>query len=156
MKIRKAKTEDSEEITKLIKRTIREVNSKNYSEEVIREWAKNIKKKNMEKEIKKTNFYVAEKEKKTVGLVNFTEEGELYHLYVDSKHLNEGIGTELLEKAEEKVREKEIEKIKGYSTLTAQEFFQKKRYKLKKEIEYPLNDRSVKMKRIEKTLEGRK
>jgi len=153
MRIRKSEVEDSEEITELHKRTVREVNDRDYPEEVIRRWVNNITRENTEKEIEETNFYVAEKQGEIVGFVNFTEEGEIYQVYVDPDHLNQGIGTTLLKKAEEKAREKGIRKMKGYTTLTAQEFFRKKGYKLKGEAEYPLNNVTVKMREMEKELE---
>jgi len=154
MRIREAEIKDSEEITKLHKRTVKEINGRDYQEETIKEWIENITKENTEKEIKQTNFYIAEEQGRIIGFVNFNEERTIYQIYVSPDHLDKGIGTKLLEKAEKEAREKGIKKIKGNSTLTAQKFFQKKGYKLKREIEYPLNNHTVKMKRIEKTLKA--
>lgn len=154
MRIREAEVKDSEEITKLHKRTVKEINGRDYQEETIKEWIENITKENTEKEIEQTNFYIAEEQGRIIGFVNFNEERTIYQIYVSPDHLDKGIGTKLLEKAEKEAREKGIKKIKGNSTLTAQKFFQKKGYKLKREIEYPLNNHTVKMKRIEKTLKA--
>lgn len=131
MQIRKAKKEEAEKISRLIRNTILKVNSKHYP------------KKQMEFELTcytaskiksyfkdKTIFCLLEKEKIIgVSILNF-EEKTIESLYLNPKFLGKGLGIKLLLYVENYAKKEGIKKIILYPTDYAYEFYKKAGYKV--------------------------
>jgi N-acetylglutamate synthase-like GNAT family acetyltransferase len=131
MRIRKARKEEAEKISHLIRNTILKVNSKHYP------------KKQMEFELTcytafkiksyfkdKTIFCLLEKEEIIgVSILNF-EEKTIESLYLNPKFIGKGLGIKLLLYVENYAKKKGIKKIILYPTDYALKFYQKARYKI--------------------------
>src|SRR3989339_824605 len=137
MIIRKAKTEDAEEISKLRIDAIKKLNSQDHEEE---EMAYLLDRQTLEilkKKIKSREVYVMTENKKIIGSVDL-DDNEIKGLYVLSNRIKEGIGTKLLKFIEEIAKNKGIKIINICSTKSAIPFYKKNGYKLieiKKSIE---------------------
>jgi len=135
MKIRKAKPEESKEISKLIRNTILKINSKHYP------------KKQMDFELScytpsKIRSYFTEKiifcmveNKKIIGVSILNLKGkEVDSLYVNNKFIGKGFGWKLLTYVERYSMKKGIKRIILHPTDYALNFYKKCGYKIKRKF----------------------
>ena len=121
MKIRKAKSEDAEAISRLHRQTIRRVNSKDYSKKQVEVWSKRSTPKWIRKIIASPNvyYYVAVEKNKIIGFGDFSKKDGLRGLYIASNWLNKGTGRKLIQKIDREARKLGMKELKLKSTLTA-------------------------------------
>ena len=150
MIIRKASVKDVSEIVKLHKETVLKENSRFYSSSQIKSWVENITHKNVEKDMEKDFFLVAEEDNQILGFSHFDKEGVIFEIYVRNDLLGQGIGSKLLGESEKILYQLGVKKIKLNSTLNAFKFYKKHGFRLIKEILF--GEKKIKMILMEKNL----
>ncbi|MDO8649159.1 MAG: GNAT family N-acetyltransferase [Candidatus Peregrinibacteria bacterium] len=128
MKIRLVRDDDYPEIARLRRQTIRHVNSKDYSEEVIESWSSKIGTKNFRGSAETCKRWVAVEKEKIIGFCEHTFECEVSRMYVHKEHLRKGVGSRLLEVAEASLKKQGCKEIHIESTVTAKDFYEKNGY----------------------------
>ena len=137
-KIRRFKKGDEEEIVLLIRRTLREVNIKDYSKEKIEEIAKEFSPTIILNRAKSFHMYVAVVYDLIVGVGsigpywNSLTEYCLLNLYVLPEYENMGIGKAILNALEEDEYFKSAKRIEVSSTISAVSFYKHMGYVFKK------------------------
>jgi len=131
MKIRKATKKDARKISLMRRETLKKINSKDYPKKII----DILYKKNSVKDIlikmrERTMFCATEKDK-ILGTIDL-EGNKIGGLYVNPKYIGKGLGKKLLRYLEDYTKKKGLRKLMLYSTLTAEGFYKKQGYKLKK------------------------
>ena len=128
MEIRKAKKEDARKISVLKRKTIREINSKDYPKGVIDIMLKKNNLQNILKRIAKKDVFCGFSNNILVGTVTI-EGNEIQGLAIKSSEVNKGYGKNLVEFIENYAIKKGMKKIMIYPSLTAQNFYKKLGYK---------------------------
>ena len=137
MNVRRCRKSDAEDIAELHSKTVKAVNSEDYSKEIIRKWSdtdsslyKDL------SEFDQVKYFVAEKDGNIFGFSCLnTEEKAIKAIYTDKDHQGEGFGTALLKKMEEFAREKGIDSLTCDSSITAKKFYQSKGYEVVRQTE---------------------
>jgi N-acetylglutamate synthase-like GNAT family acetyltransferase len=131
MRIRKAKIEDSKEISKLMNDTIASVNGKDYNKKQVKVWiAKNTFSKTEEKIKKRKNVFVIIDSSKIIGVGAIdVSEKKITGLYIKHTKQGMGYGKKLLKYLESYVKRKKVDKLKLESTITSFEFYKSQGYK---------------------------
>ena len=93
MKIRPASLHDCDQIASLRKDTIRHVNSKDYSEEIIRQWFSTANAEALKNKADSCKRWIALDNDKVIGFCEHDFSGELSRIYVHKDYLRKGIGT---------------------------------------------------------------
>jgi len=128
IKIRKATKKDLEEISKIFKT---ESAKKPYSQK----WTGKEALKKIKTIFELGNIYIYISENKILGFISIMGEGKkdayIDEFYVDTKSQGIGVGSKLLNFAEENCRKKDIRKITVMANQKAKafNFYQKKKYK---------------------------
>jgi histone acetyltransferase (RNA polymerase elongator complex component) len=128
MKIIKAKKEDITKISFLRKKTIKEINSKDYPIHVIKIWLEKNNPKNILISMKKENMFCLWNNKELLGTISL-KDNKIGGLSVKYSKLKKGYGTMLIKFIEDYARKKGIRKLIIYPSLTAQKFYEKLGYK---------------------------
>ncbi|WP_250433964.1 GNAT family N-acetyltransferase [Hanstruepera flava] len=125
IEIRQATVEDIPEITTLFRDTIREVNSKHYSDKQIQTWADGANDtQKWEDRINRLYFLVAESHNTIVGFAYLKNCNYFDGLFVHKDFQRQGIASKLLRIIESKVMMDGFEKIKSDVSITALPFFE--------------------------------
>ena len=103
------------------------------------------------KRSKAVNFFVAEEENKIVGICGYDNE-KVHRFFVDRNHHHKGIGTLLIEKVLNEAKENGMKKIKTWSTIYAQGFYEKNGFKRLKELNLPVGKNDIILIEMEKNL----
>ena len=140
MKIRLARDEDCAEIARLRRQTIRNINSKDYSEEIIHNWSAQANAQNFTENTDKCKRWTAIDKSKIVGFCDHSFECELSRIYVHKNYLRKGVGSRLLEVAEDSLKKQGCKKINIESTITAKKFYEKNGYKVIKKAIHKTGD----------------
>lgn len=143
MKIRPAKDEDYSSIARLHRATIKNVNSKDYSEDVISVWAGRTKTSRFRNSAPKVKRWVVTEKEKVIGFCDHDFACELGGLYIHKDWQGKGAGKKLLKKAEDSMKKLGCKKIKIMSTTTAKDFYQKNAYKIIKSDYHQIEDKKV-------------
>ena len=129
--IRKYQETDCETISALFYDTIHAVNAKDYNEEQLYAWAKDVKQlQNRRSDLSQQNTLIAEINGITVGFGSITKSGCLDLLFVRKNFQGQGIATALCDELE-----KGFSTVKTYASVTALPFFTKRGYAVIKEQE---------------------
>ena len=134
LEIRKARLEQTDVISEIVSKTIKEVYSKYYSDEVVDFFLELHNRDNIHNDILKDNTYVIGCGDAILGTGTMNQ-NTISRVYVTPNHQHEGIGTNLMD-----YLEKEI--IKNYShvnidaSLPAAEFYRKRGYEFLGQEEY--------------------
>ena len=141
MRIRKARPEDAKEIVKLVRETIRKVNSEDYTKKQVNAWVSSNKAKKMREFIAgKRKVFVAVDKDKIIGMATWTQsENQVGALYVQKDRIGEGIGKKLYDRVEEEARKAGTKELKLYSTITAVPFYKKRGYKSVRKTHVTMN-----------------
>ncbi len=135
MKIRLARDEDYASIARLHRQTIRNVNSKDYTQEQIKMWSAKTKTKRFRDSADKCKRWVAIEDNKVVGFCDHSLNGDFWGLYVHKDYIGKGVGSKLLKRAEDSLKKLGFKKVRIEATITAKEFYKKHGYKvLKKDL----------------------
>lgn len=152
MKIRLAKDEDYAKIARLHRQTIRNVNSKDYTEEQIRIWSARTNAERFRSNMGKCKRWVATKDDKVVGFCDHSLDGEFWGLYVHKDFIGKGIGSRLLKTAEDSLKKMGFKKVSIKATVTAKDFYKKQGYKVIKKGLHPINNQKLEIFNMAKRL----
>ena len=127
MRIRKATSKDAEEMCKVVRAAIKEVNSKDYTPRQIKAWLSHNTTKGYRESMKKgRRWFVAVERGKIAGVARADSENEtIKALYVNPRMHGKGIGKKLYLKMEKFLRAQGVKKLVVESTITAQKFYKK-------------------------------
>ena len=143
--IRVAQQTDVTEIKDLFQNTVLTINSRNYSQAEVEDWAScgdNLSE--IEDMIKAHYFIVAiNKQSEIVGFSSITPQGYLHSMFVHKDFQGNGIATILLEEIERYAATAGIMRITSEVSLTARPFFEKKGYIVEEEQKRKANQLSL-------------
>jgi N-acetylglutamate synthase-like GNAT family acetyltransferase len=128
IRIRKAKDKDVIKISNLIKKTLNEVNSKDYPQEIIHFMCKFYSSKNIIKKLSTHMIYVVVKDNNILGTVSL-KDNEISSFFIDPKFQYGGIGTKLMAYVELVAKKSGYNSIWLSSSTTAYTFYKKLDYK---------------------------
>lgn len=133
--IREAQQTDTIALKELFQNTVLAVNSKDYSQAEVEDWAScGDDLSNIEEMIKTHYFIVAvNQQSQIVGFSSITSQGYLHSMFVHKDFQGKGIATMLLEEIERYAITAGIMRITSEVSLTARPFFEKKGYIVKEE-----------------------
>lgn len=143
MKIRLARDEDYAAVARLHRQTIRNINSKDYPQDIIHVWSARTSAKKFRESTDKYKRWVAMDNDKIIGFCEHNYECELWGLYVHKDYLGKGVGSRLLKIAEDSLEKQGCKKITIKSTITAKIFYQKNGYKVLKKTTHEMEDKKV-------------
>ncbi len=152
MKIRLARDEDTAALARLRRQSIRYINSKDYSPEVIRIWIRRGNTQSMRKQASERKRWVAVEGDQILGFSEHNLVCELSRLYVHKDHLQKGIGSKLLKMAEDSLRKLGCKKVNLNATITAKKFYEKNGYQMIEKIMDSLENEQIEVYRMEKKL----
>jgi putative acetyltransferase len=139
--IRMASEKDREAVLRVHASAVRGICKSHYSEEEIKAWLEEARRKSYEPVPESYIVLVAEKEHKVVGFARLdVDKKEVTSLYVHAEHGGQGIGSRLLGKLEDAAREKGINLLHLHSTLNSVSFYEQRGYEAKETIKFPLNE----------------
>ena len=143
--IREAQQTDTIALKELFQNTVLAVNSKDYSQAEVEDWAScGDDLSNIEEMIKTHYFIVAvNQQSQIVGFSSITPQGYLHSMFVHKDFQGEGIATMLLEEIERYAITAGITRITSEVSLTARPFFEKKGYIVKEEQKRKANQLSL-------------
>jgi len=121
--IRKFKSDDAAEVSKLICRSLTLVNSKDYSEENIRFMTEHFSAQTVAELAEKRYMLVALEDAKIVGTGSLCND-HVYTLFVDPDQQGKGIGKALMRELEALAVNKGIAVLRVPSSLTALRFYE--------------------------------
>jgi putative acetyltransferase len=133
MKIRLIKNEDAAEIARLRRAAIRNIKSQDYPADIIEQWAGRRNANFFRTDQDKFKRWVAVEKDKIIGFVEHDFEGELSRIYVHKDHQGKGVGSRLVDRAEESMIKLGFKKFTLESSIGAKTFYEKKGYKVVKE-----------------------
>ena len=131
--IRKFQQKDAKEVSDLIRKTLKQVNRKDYSNEVIENLCEIYSPKNIINSSHKKQIFIAVINSQIVGTASL-ENNVIKGVFVDPEFHDRKIGTKLMKKIEELAKSKGIKKLILPSSITAKSFYKKMGYKKIKEI----------------------
>ena len=143
MKIRLAKDEDCVAIARLHRQTIRNVNSKDYTEDQVRAWSARTNANRFRNSAGKCKRWVAIEGDKVVGFCDHSLDGEFGGLYVHKDYIGKGIGSCLIKTAEDSLKKMGFKKVILKATVTAKDFYKKQGYKVIKKDLHSVNDKKL-------------
>ncbi len=139
MKIRLIRDEDYAEVARLRRLTIRNVNAKDYSEDVIRDWSAKTGVRSFRESADACKRWVAIEKDRVIGFCEHSFGCELSRIYVHKDHLRKGVGSRLLEVAEASLKEQGCKEVMIESTVTAKDFYENNGYKVLEKAYYKGN-----------------
>ena len=143
MRIRKFRSEDATAVARLHRETIRHINSNDYPEDIIKVWSGRVTAKKHRDPMKIGKKWVAVLSRKIVGFVNHSLKGEFWGLYVHKDHQGEGIGSKLLQTAEDSLKKMGVRNIQIVASVSAKKFYERKGYKVIKKQPHLMENKKM-------------
>lgn len=135
IKIRRMKLGDAVTVTRLHRNTIRKINSKDYPKHVIKVWSGRNTVSWLRENFASEQRYVAVVKGQVVGFINLSNDGKtLWALYVRQNYIGRGVGSALMQKAEQVIRRSGRKSMTVTSSLTARPFYEKQGFKVTKSV----------------------
>jgi putative acetyltransferase len=126
LQVRKALPEDIEIISRLFRKTIKTVNSKDYDPHQLQVWSARYRDLDWWKDRVRTDcFLVAVKDSRVLGFCSVNSSGVLELMYVHMGHQGTGVGTALMKAIEDYSSGCHIREIVSEVSITAKPFFEK-------------------------------
>jgi len=119
-------------VVRLIGRTLKLSNSRDYNEEVLNNLLRLYSHSNFKKLVRKRTCYILKLDKKIIGTVCIRK-NRVYTLFVDPDYQGNGYGKMLLEFAESKIMENGYVTVELSASLTARNFYRSMGYR---ELDY--------------------
>jgi putative acetyltransferase len=124
MQIREFQPADAGELKTLFYNTVHQVNRRDYSPRQIEVWSSAAKDEQLwHTRLQTGRIYVAEAEEQTIGFISLQENGHIAALFCHCDHQRKGVGTQLLNHAEQVARSLGIEHLSSEVSITARPFF---------------------------------
>lgn len=128
IEIRRFGLEDAGKVSCLIRKTLSEVNSRDYPQDVIQFMCENYSPERILGKSLNRLMYVAVEDDRILGTVSL-KDNTILALFVDPGFHGKGIGTELMRFIEGVARERGYESVSLPSSITAYGFYKKLGYK---------------------------
>lgn len=125
--IRKFQKTDAQELSNLICKTLREINSKDYSKEIIDKMCVHFSPEKLAELADDRTVFVALHESKIAGTASL-KENIILSVFVDAELQGKGIGTKLMKHVEEVAYKNGYKNVKLPSSITSVEFYKKLGY----------------------------
>ncbi|MBL7575012.1 N-acetylglutamate synthase, GNAT family [Peptoniphilus asaccharolyticus DSM 20463] len=135
--IRRFKVEDAKEGSALIKRTLYEVNSKDYEDRFLEDSSIQLSENDLIERAKKNNYYVCEENEKIVGIGGIgsycgkEDESYIMSVFVLPEYIGKGIGRNIVETLEKDEYALRSNRIEVASSITAVGFYKEMGYRFK-------------------------
>lgn len=127
--IRLARQADREELMNLFQNTVLAINKRDYSQDLVEDWASCANPQILDDMIKNHYFIVAVHQKsRIVGFSSITSMGYLHNMFVHKDFQGRGIAAMLLKEIERHAAAIGISRITSEVNITARPFFEKKGY----------------------------
>jgi GNAT superfamily N-acetyltransferase len=139
IRVRLARDEDCAAIARLRRQTIRHVNARDYSEDVIRRWVAKENARTLRASGAVCRRWVALDRSRIVGFCEHSFDGVLPRIYVHKDRLGAGIGSRMLAVAEASLKRLGCKTITLDATVTAKGFYAAKGYRIVKKDTYGRN-----------------
>lgn len=133
MEIRKAKEKDTERISYLINKSIDNILDKSYTKEQIAIWKKINTPSTIQANLSERIIFCGFENDKLVGTIGL-KANEIVGLYISYSKTNKGIGGKLLRYVEDYAKEIGLKELKITSIPSAESFYLRKGYKVKKQV----------------------
>lgn len=143
MRIRLVQDKDYAGIARLHRMIIRNINSQDYSQDIIEVWSGRTNAQRFRNSAGIYKRWVAVGNDKVVGFVDHGLEGEVDGLYVHKDYIGKGIGSRLLKIAEDSLKKQGVKEIKIKSTITAKDFYVRQEYKVTRKALHPIKDKKL-------------
>jgi len=143
MKIRLARDGDYAAIARFHRQTIRHVNSKDYSKDIIRVWSTRPSAKRLRITAERCKRWVAVEGEKIIGYCDHSLNGEFWGLFVHKDYIGRGIGSRLLKTAENSLKKFGYKKVTLQASITAKNFYKKYGYKIVKKGFHLIGDKKL-------------
>lgn len=128
MRIRKIKKEDAVEVSNIIRRCLREVNSKDYPKKAITGLCNFFTPDLIIKNMGDRTMYVAVEEGNVIGTASLKGD-KVFTVFVNPDYHGRGVGSKLMDKVEELARDKKYKILKVPSGLSSLDFYRHRGYK---------------------------
>lgn len=140
MRIRRARLEDSVELARLHRSTIRHVNSADYDINVIEGWANRSTAKKFRDFHTKSIRIVAVENEKIIGFGEIIKEnGNLGAMYVHKEYIGKGVGTKIMERLEKEAVKLHVHKWEFAASVTSMPFYKARGCTVTKKIKHKLH-----------------
>ncbi|MFA6460903.1 MAG: GNAT family N-acetyltransferase [Candidatus Woesearchaeota archaeon] len=133
MRIRRLRKEDATEVSNIIRRCLREVNSKDYPKKVITSLYDFFTPDLIIKNMSDRTIYVAVEKDKIIGTASLKED-TVFTVFVNPDLHGKGIGSKLMDKVEELAKKEGYQVLKVPSGLSSVEFYKHRGYKEVKRV----------------------
>ncbi len=130
---RKIISNDISEISKLIIRNLKEINSKDYDAETIKSLIEDYNFEGIKKRIKEGEIIVIEKNNLIVGTGRFFN-GKIFDVFVLPEFHGKGIGKKIMKELESIAKKERYKKVSLPASLTAINFYKKLGYSFDKNL----------------------
>ena len=125
-RIRRLRVGDESTLHQLFFDTIRNVNSRDYTEEQVRAWApKDHDVQRWATRMRKLNPFVCEIGGEIAGYADLQSSGYIDHFYVSKNFQRQGVGTALFEHIENEAKTNELKELSADVSITARPFFER-------------------------------
>ena len=131
--IRKISDDDIDEVSKLICRTLREINIADYPKEIIEKICNKYSPEGIKSLTQKRDIFVLTDNKK-IAATGALEGNVICGMFVDSERLKQGLGTKMIKYLESTAKKRNYNKIELPASLTAYKFYKKLGYKKVREV----------------------
>jgi predicted N-acetyltransferase YhbS len=126
--IRKLKKEDAKKVSNIIRKCLREVNSKDYPKKAITSLCNFFTPSLIIRNLKDRTIFVAVENDKVIGTASLKDD-TVFTVFVNPNIHGKGIGSKLMDKVESLAKKNGYKIIKVPSALTSFEFYKKRGYK---------------------------
>lgn len=123
---------DIPEMRELFQGTVRNVNSRDYTQEEVEDWASCGKDEAHLSDLLSAHHFIAafDEQGRMIGFSSMNSAGYLHSMFVHKEWQGRGVATLLLSEVERKAREYGVREITSEVSLTARPFFEKKGYQV--------------------------
>jgi len=128
MRIRKFKKEDAKNVSNVIRRCLKEVVIKEYSEKVIKSLCDFFTPSAIISNSNNRVIFVAAEKGKVIGTASLKGD-TIFTVFVDPKIHRKGVGSKLMDKVEELAKKRGYKTVKVPSSFGAFEFYKRRGYK---------------------------
>lgn len=143
--IRAAQQSDTAELRDLFRNTVLMINSRDYSQAEVEDWASCGDDLSKIEDMIKTHYFIVAVNQRSqiVGFSSITPQGYLHSMFVHKDFQGKGIATMLLEEIERYAITAGIMRITSEVSLTARPFFEKRGYIVEEEQKRKANQLSL-------------
>lgn len=140
---RRFQAEDAEQVSRLIIRTLREINIKDYPAEYIEQTVSEMKPEDIERRASWTHFYVALDENRIIGCGAIgpywgkEDESSFFTIFVLPEYQGRGVGRRIIETLEADELFQRAKRVEIPASITACDFYRKFGYDYKNGVQEP-------------------